>query len=84
MKSYTYSEARQNLATLLEEAQKDGSVRIRRRDGRTFLITPEAAGRSPLDIEGVDLGLTVDEIVAFVHEGRRTLQDDDDTTSQPG
>lgn len=76
MKSYTYSEARQNLATLLEEAQKDGSVRIRRRDGRTFLITPEAAGRSSLDVEGVDLGLTIDEIVEFIHEGRRAVSND--------
>ncbi len=26
---------------------------------------------SPLDVEGIDLGLTAEEIVAFVQEGRR-------------
>ena len=30
-----------------------------------------AAARSPLDVEGIDLNLTKDEIVAFVREGRR-------------
>lgn len=33
MKVYTYSEARQKFASVLDKAQKDGVVRIRRRDG---------------------------------------------------
>lgn len=73
MKIYTYSEARQNLSTLLEEAQKEGSVAIRRRDGQTFVIKPELQTESPFDVEGVDLGITRDEIVRFVHEGRREI-----------
>jgi hypothetical protein len=32
---------------------------------------PEREAGSPLDVEGVDLGLTKEEIVQFVHEGRR-------------
>ena len=68
---YTLSEARQNLAALLEQAVRDGEVRIKRRDGLMFVITPEAGGGSPLDIEGVDLDLTREEIVEFVKEGRR-------------
>ena len=71
MKVYTYSEARQNLASLLEIAQRDGAVRIRRRDGRSFLVRPERSGASPLDVEGVDLGVTTDEIVAIIREGRQ-------------
>lgn len=71
MRVYTYSEARQNLASLLEIAQRDGAVRIRRRDGRSFLVRPERSGASPLDVEGVDLGVTTDEIVAIIHEGRQ-------------
>ena len=70
MKVYTYSEARQNLASLLETAQQDGAVRIRRRDGRCFLVQPEHSEGSPLDVEGVELGVTTDEIVAMVREGR--------------
>ena len=70
MKVYTYSETRQNLASLLETAQRDGAVRIRRRDGRSFVVQPEPSGVSPLDVEGVELGVTTDEIVAIVREGR--------------
>jgi len=33
MKVYTYSEAGQRLASLLDEARRAGEVRIRRRDG---------------------------------------------------
>ncbi len=70
MRIYTYSEARQRLAKLLEQARKEGAVRIRRRDGQTFVIKPEQSSRSPLDIEGVKFDMTTDEIVAFVRESR--------------
>jgi hypothetical protein len=36
-----------------------------------FLLQPDKAAGSPLDVEGLDLGLTKEEIVAFVREGRR-------------
>ncbi len=71
MRIYTYSEARQRLAKVFEQARKEGAVRIRRRDGQTFVIKPEQSSRSPLDVEGVDLGVTTDEIVDFVRESRR-------------
>ena len=70
MRVYTYSEARQNLASLLETAQRDGAVRIRRRNGRSFILRPEPSVGSPLDVEGVDLGVTTEDIVALVREGR--------------
>lgn len=70
MRVYTYSEARQNFASLLETAQKDGAVRIRRKDGTSFVVQPESSGVSPLDVEGVDLGVTTDEIVNMIREGR--------------
>lgn len=68
---YTYSEARQNLASLLDKAVRDGEVRVRRKDGQIFIIIPEETDGSPLDIEGVDIDLTKEEIVEFVHEGRK-------------
>lgn len=71
MKVYTYSEARQHLADLLDQAQQDGEVRIQRRDGQVFVIMPEPLSESPLDVPGVDLSFTAEEIVSFVHEGRR-------------
>ncbi len=72
---YTYSEARQKLAALLERAARDGEVRVRRRDGRVFVIRPEAGSRSPLDVPGIDLGLSAEEIVQFVREGRRAADE---------
>jgi hypothetical protein len=71
MKVYTYSEARQSLASVLEEARKEGAVGIRRKDGRMFVIRPEPTNGSPLDINGMDLGVTTDEIVGFIRESRR-------------
>ena len=70
MKVYTYSEARQQLASLLDAAQRDGAVRIRRKDGRSFILQPEASTTSPLDVQGVSLGISTPEIVSLVREGR--------------
>ena len=70
---YTYSEARQSLATLLDKAAQEDKVRIKRKDGQIFVIRPEPKTGSPLDVEGIDLGLTASEIVEFVQEGRRDL-----------
>ena len=71
MKVYTYSEARQNFATVLEEARRRGSVRIRRKDGQVFELRPESSEGSPLNVKGVDLGLSRDDIVSFIQAGRR-------------
>jgi Antitoxin Phd_YefM, type II toxin-antitoxin system len=47
VKSYTFSEARQNFAAVLEQARRDGAVRIQRRDGQSFVLTPEPFTCSP-------------------------------------
>ena len=71
MKEFTYSEARQQLAALLERAGRDGAVRIRRRDGQVFVLRPEPSKGSPLDVPGLKLGLSRDEIIDLVQDGRR-------------
>ena len=53
MKIYTYSEARQRLASLLEQAAKYGEVRIKRRDGQVFVVKPQKGKGSPLAVEGM-------------------------------
>ena len=68
---YTYSEARQKLASLLDKAIREGEVRVKRQDGQVFVIRPVPRTGSPLDVKGVDIELTEEEIVAFVREGRR-------------
>lgn len=71
MKVYSYSQARQQLAAVLDCAEQDGQVKITHRDGRSFVLQPEASGQSPLAVQGVTLDLNSLEIVQAVHEGRR-------------
>lgn len=71
MKEFTYSDARQRFAELLDRARRDGAVRIRRRDGQVFVLRPEVRQGSPLRVDGLDLKLTTEEIVDLVHEARR-------------
>ena len=70
MKTYTYSEARQRLASLLDQACRDGQVQIRRQDGSTFVLQPVVAERSPLDVPGVRSRLRRGELVRLVREER--------------
>lgn len=70
MTVYTYSQARQQLASVLDEAARDGSVRIRRRDGSEFELAPVAKASSPFDVESAGLELSVGEIVESIRETR--------------
>ena len=74
MKVYSYSEARQQLAELLNRARREGQVEIRRRDGQTFVVRPVVASGSPLDVPGVDTGLSREEVVDLVRESRRSTE----------
>jgi hypothetical protein len=62
---------------LLEEAERDGAVEIRRRDGAVFRLSsapnPKA---SPLDVPGVKITVRTQELVAVVREGREPLLGD--------
>lgn len=75
MKTYTYSEARQRLASLLDRARKEGRVQIRRQDGSTFLLQPVAAESSPLDVEAIKTKLRPGELTALVRAERRRAAD---------
>ncbi len=67
---YTYSQARQNLASVLDEAEARGKVLIRRKDGRTFALVPTRLPQSPLDVPSVKATLTTPELVAIVRRSR--------------
>ena len=71
MNTYTFTEAREKLASLLDQAARVGEVRIKRRDGQVFVIKPQKRLDSPLNVRGLDLDLTRDEILASIEEGRR-------------
>ena len=70
MREYSFTEARQNFATILDEAKKDGAVCIKKRDGEVFYIKPAKSKSSPFDVKGVNLGLSSSDIVDIVREGR--------------
>lgn len=70
MKVYTYSEARQRLAELLDQA-RDEDVVIERRGGERFVLRYSAPAGSPLDIPGVRTRATTTDILTAVCESRR-------------
>jgi hypothetical protein len=69
MTVYTLEEAEGKLATVLEKATVEGEVCIKGGKGRLFTLRPDVR-RSPLDVEGVDLDLSREEIVSIVRESR--------------
>ena len=70
MQVYTYSEARQKLAMILDQAENTGKVIIRRKGGRTFALVPEKVVSSPLDVPTIKAKITTQEIVDIIREGR--------------
>ena len=70
MQVYTYSEARQNLSSVLDKAEVSGKVLIRRKDGRTFALEPERTATSPLDVPSIKARLSTDELVSIVRNER--------------
>ena len=70
MEVYTYSEARQKLSSVLDEAESSGKVIISRKDGRRFAVAPERSPASPLDVPTVETDLSIREIVKLVRRQR--------------
>jgi len=70
MREYSFTEARQNFASILEEAKNEGAVCIKKRDGESFYIKPANTKKSPLDVTGIDLGISSEEIVSSIRECR--------------
>ncbi len=70
MRVYTYSQARNRLAEVLEESKRE-EVIIRRRRGDTFSIVPRSGKhRSPFDVPGVGSGITRRGILSAIRESR--------------
>ena len=70
MQIYTYSEARQKLAIVLDQAENSGKVLIRRKDGRTFALVPESITLSPLDVPTIKANISTKELIDIIREGR--------------
>jgi len=70
MKLYTYSDARQQFASVLDTASREGKVLIRKRDGSLFALVPEPTVRSPFDVTGVSTDIKTSEILATIRKER--------------
>ena len=70
MNTYTYSEARQRLAALLDKAKKEGTVLIKRKDGSLFELKALVKNKSPLDVKGIKLALKKEDIIDILREVR--------------
>jgi hypothetical protein len=66
----TYKEAQSDLLKLLRQALAEGEVKILGEGNRAFILRPDIPSPSPLDVPGMDLGLTTAEIVDCIHEAR--------------
>ena len=70
MTVYTFSQARQNFANVLEKAKIE-EVLIKRRDGSVFSLKSAKKLRFPLAVRGLKTKVTAKEIVEIVREVRQ-------------
>ena len=69
MKVFTYTQARQQLSTVLDTARKEKVV-IMRRGGEQFSLSIESPLQSPFDIPGIKTKATTTDILDAVRESR--------------
>jgi prevent-host-death family protein len=74
MKGYTYSEARQRLAEILNIARKEEVV-IKRRGGETFSIIFRKSKKSPFDVPGIQTKATTKDILKAIRESRERFSE---------
>ncbi len=76
MKEYTYYEARQQLANILNIARTEEVV-IKRRGGETFSIIFRKSAKSPFDVPGIKTNATTDDILDAVKKARERFAEPD-------
>jgi hypothetical protein len=69
MKVFTYSEARQRLAAVLDAARKE-EVLIKRRSGEMFSLTYKSPKKSPFDVPPVKTKATTADILEAIRTSR--------------
>ena len=74
MKVYTYSEAKQSLANVLNIAKTE-EVFIKRRGGETFSIIFRKNKKSPFDVPGIQTKATTNDILEAVQESRERFSE---------
>ncbi len=57
----------------VQKDRRDGAVKTRRKNRQTFVLQPVSSEGYPLDVEGVDLDITTNEMVSMIRESRERL-----------
>jgi len=72
---YTVSQIQKQLAELLQKVLREGQVQFKSKDGQVFIIRPllsaKASKTSPLDVNGIKLSVTTNDILQAVRESRQ-------------
>ncbi len=68
--TYSYEKAKKSIDLVFKKAALDGKVVIRK-DDVLYILMPASKEASPLDIEGVDMGISSKDIIQFIHESRK-------------
>ncbi|MBN1662486.1 MAG: type II toxin-antitoxin system Phd/YefM family antitoxin [Deltaproteobacteria bacterium] len=76
MKVYTFSEARQRFAEILNIAREE-EVIIKRRGGEIFKIVFKKAPKSPFDIPGIKTKATTKDILRAIKDSRENIAEKD-------
>ena len=66
----TYSDARQNFASVLDRSEADGAVLVKRADGSLFRISPEQKDKSPFEGIKTLFDLQRNDIMQALRESR--------------
>ena len=69
MKVYSYSQARQHFAEVLDTAKKE-EVLIRRKGGDVFAVALQKPMKSPFDVPGVKTHATTADILSAIKHVR--------------
>lgn len=70
MRVYTYNQARQNLTSLFKQVKKEGKVLIKKKDGTVFELKPVVENKSPLEVKGINIEISKEEIIDILREVR--------------
>jgi prevent-host-death family protein len=74
MKVYTYSEARQRFAEILNIAREEDVI-IQRRGGEVFTITFKKTSRSPFAIPGIITKAATTDILQAIKDSREPIDE---------
>ena len=72
---YTVSQIQKQLTELLQKVLREGQVQFKSKDGQVFVIRPimtaKSTKASPLDVKGIKLPVTTEDILQAVRESRQ-------------